>query len=87
VARQAGEGLLRRKLEPQANGGMNPPRASGPDRLLWGSDWPVSSILGDYESVYQAMRSAVASLSDKEAAQVFGGTAWRYYRLSDAPTL
>lgn len=51
----------------------------GPDRLMWGSDWPVVTLASNY----QRWREAAASLLPTEAhAAVFGGTATRFYGLS-----
>lgn len=57
--------------------------AFGPERLLWGSDWPVVLM----EASYSAWLSLVEDwLSDKPAAArdlIFGGTAKRVYSLTD----
>nr|WP_295106120.1 amidohydrolase family protein [uncultured Caulobacter sp.] len=50
----------------------------GPDRLMWGSDWPVLNLAGDYPS-WRAMCEAWAP-SEQHAA-LFGETARRFYRL------
>lgn len=53
----------------------------GPDRLLFGSDWPVCELAASYERVYEALVEALGSLSAAERAAIFGGTAQRVYRL------
>ena len=53
----------------------------GPDRLLFGSDWPVCLLAATYEQVVDAARQALAGLTDDERAAVFGATAARIYRL------
>ena len=50
----------------------------GPDRLMWGSDWPVLNLAGDYPS-WRAMCSAWVRPDDRTA--LFGETARRFYRL------
>ena len=50
----------------------------GPDRLMWGSDWPVLNLVGDY-AAWRAMCAAWVPL-DQQAA-LFGETARRFYRL------
>ena len=50
----------------------------GPDRVMWGSDWPVLQLNGDYESWIAAAEALVPG--DAHAA-VFGGTAARFYRI------
>jgi len=53
----------------------------GPDRLLFGSDWPVCLVAASYEEVVGAARSLVSELSPAERGAIFGGTAARLYRL------
>jgi len=54
-------------------------------RLLWGSDWPVLNLAGDYARWFR-LADALTGLSDAERAAVFGGNAARFYRLrADAP--
>ena len=54
----------------------------GPDRCLFGSDWPVCELAGTYEQVYHALCDALGPVSDAERAWIFGKTARRFYRLS-----
>jgi L-fuconolactonase len=51
----------------------------GPDRLAWGSDWPVVELAGGYDRWRQTSLAALASLSAVERAAVLGGTAERLY--------
>jgi L-fuconolactonase len=52
--------------------------AFGPDRLIWGSDWPVLTLSGDYAG----WRALCAALTPASAhAALFGETARRFYRL------
>lgn len=54
--------------------------AFGPDRLLWGSDWPVCRCAGEYAEVLNAARMHLdARLSPQQAAAVYGGNAARFY--------
>lgn len=50
----------------------------GPDRLMWGSDWPVLNLAGDYPS-WRAM--CQAWVPTEQHASLFGETARRFYRL------
>jgi L-fuconolactonase len=50
-----------------------------PQRLLWGSDWPVLNLAGDYAGWLAAAESLLEDLSADEKAAVFGGTAARVY--------
>lgn len=55
----------------------------GPGRLMFGSDWPVCELAGSYERVYHALVEALGPLGESERDAIFGGTAARFYRLSD----
>ena len=56
--------------------------AFGPDRLLFGSDWPVCLMAATYDQVVDVVRSSIDRLGVTERAAVLGGTATRVYRLS-----
>jgi len=53
----------------------------GPDRVMWGSDWPVCRLQSDYGAWLKAAETLTAPLGAKACAQIFGGTAARFYRL------
>jgi L-fuconolactonase len=55
--------------------------AFGPDRLMFGSDWPVCTLSASYTTVVAAARALTAALSQAERAAVLSGTASRVYRL------
>jgi L-fuconolactonase len=55
----------------------------GPDRMMYGSDWPVSALRSPYERVIGAARALTADLSSTDRTAIFGGTAQRIYGLSD----
>lgn len=57
-------------------------RAFGPERLMWGSDWPVLELAGTYADWLQVAQTLCAALSDADRAQVFGQTAARFYDLN-----
>jgi len=56
--------------------------AFGPERLMFGSDWPVSNLCGSYGQVVDALREALGDVGDEARAQIFGGTARRFYGLA-----
>ena len=59
----------------------------GPDRLMWGSDWPYSLLNGDYGKVWRETVEIVASVAgDDGARRILGGTPARLYRLGDTIT-
>jgi L-fuconolactonase len=51
----------------------------GPQRLLWGSDWPVVNLAGGYAKWFAATKTLLADLSLDEKAAIFGGNAARIY--------
>jgi GntR family transcriptional repressor for pyruvate dehydrogenase complex len=55
--------------------------AFGPDRVMFGSDWPVCLLACDYDRVVELAESACTGLSAAERASVFGGTAARWYAI------
>lgn len=60
----------------------------GPERLLWGSDWPVLRLAGEYQAwleMSHALFDAIEpGLPDAARANLFGGNAMRVYGLADA---
>jgi len=55
--------------------------AFGPDRLMWGSDWPVVTARMTYGGWRGTVDRLVAKLSESERRAVLGGTASRVYGL------
>jgi L-fuconolactonase len=53
----------------------------GPDRLVFGSDWPVLTLGADYPLWMEAAGALLAGLDDADRAKIFGGNAARFYRL------
>lgn len=51
----------------------------GPQRLLWGSDWPVVNLAGGYERWFAATEALLGGLSAQDKAAIFGGNAARVY--------
>lgn len=56
--------------------------AFGPERLMFGSDWPVCLLSADYAEVTGIIRDFIAALSPAEQDQIWGGTATRFYGLT-----
>jgi L-fuconolactonase len=55
----------------------------GPERLMIGSDWPVCTVAGEYRDVLDVVRTAIAGRPQAERDAVLGGTAQRFWNLSD----
>lgn len=51
----------------------------GPQRLLWGSDWPVVTLACVYRRWFETSKTLLAGLSATEREAVFGGNAARLY--------
>lgn len=56
--------------------------AFGPSRCLFGSDWPVCELAGSYRQVLDALLEVLGPISADERAAVLGGTASRFYGIS-----
>ncbi|WP_020573330.1 amidohydrolase family protein [Actinopolymorpha alba] len=55
--------------------------AFGPDRVMFGSDWPVCLLASSYGDWTMAAEELTAHLTTTERASIFGGTARRFYAL------
>lgn len=53
----------------------------GVDRLMFGSDWPVAVLAGDYAKVWDETNKCLADLSAAEKDAVLGGTGNAFYSL------
>ena len=53
----------------------------GWDRVMFGSDWPVCLVAGDYAQVWSAINEVLRDASDERRAKVFGSNAIRFYGL------
>jgi L-fuconolactonase len=53
----------------------------GSDRLMWGSDWPVSLLNGGYERVLEESVAALEEVARDGTAAILGDTARQIYRL------
>src|SRR5690606_2910601 len=55
----------------------------GFNRLMYGGDWPVSMLAGDYHRVWNGVNEVFRGISADEHSRLFGGTASDFYRLSE----
>ncbi len=53
----------------------------GPDRLMWGSDWPVVTLASDYLRWHNLAEILLDQIGQSERNKVFGGTASDFYGL------
>jgi L-fuconolactonase len=55
--------------------------AFGPERLLFGSDWPVALLASEYQRWVDTVSEWTAALSTSEQEAIWGGNAARVYSL------
>lgn len=55
--------------------------AFGPERLLFGSDWPVCLLRTGYDRWFKTVRAALGELSASEQSAILGGNAEKIYQL------
>lgn len=55
--------------------------AFGPERLMYGGDWPMTVPYGGYAPTLRVLRSLIDELTSEEQHQVLGGTATSVYHL------
>jgi L-fuconolactonase len=53
----------------------------GTERLMFGSDWPFSTLAGDYAKVWAETNRALEGRSARELEQLLGGTAIQAYNI------
>lgn len=53
----------------------------GSKRLMFGSDWPVATLAGDYAKVWRETNKALAGYSPSDIDAVLGGTAAEFYTI------
>jgi L-fuconolactonase len=57
--------------------------AFGPDRLMFGSDWPVCLLAASYGQVKEIVEDFVRGFTFKQKENIFGGNAIRFYGLKE----
>jgi L-fuconolactonase len=78
LATEAAPGWTEATLQPYVDHLL---QSFGPARLMWGSDWPVLNLNGDYLLWHSVANTLLAELSDGERDAVFGANAAAFYRL------
>tara|TARA_R110002167_G_scaffold37237_8_gene116793 strand:- start:187 stop:1017 length:831 start_codon:yes stop_codon:yes gene_type:complete len=56
--------------------------AFGPERLMFGSDWPVCLVAGTYGQVKSLVTDFIKTLSPTEQASIMGNNAIEFYNLT-----
>jgi L-fuconolactonase len=57
--------------------------AFGPDRLMFGSDWPVCLLAASYGQVKRIVEDYVRGCTAEQKESIFGGNAIRFYGLKE----
>ena len=55
----------------------------GPQRLIWGSDWPVLTLAASYADWLELTEALLRDLSPAERAGIMGANAARFYGVED----
>jgi L-fuconolactonase len=58
--------------------------AFGPERLMFGSDWPVCLLAGSYTQAVDLIRDYIAQCAPAEQEAIMGRNASRFYKLKTA---
>lgn len=75
---EAGAGWTRADLRPYIDHLLT---HFGPDRLIWGSDWPVVTLAASYREWAEATADLLGGLAEAERAAILGANATRVYRV------
>jgi L-fuconolactonase len=78
---EAGPGWTVAQLAPYAHHVLH---TFGPQRVMWGSDWPVLRLASDYAAWLAASEVLLASLDAGQREAVFGLNALRFYGITQA---
>lgn len=54
----------------------------GAQRCMFGSDWPVAILAGDYAKVWRETKAALRGYPKKDTDAILGGTAQRIYKIN-----
>jgi L-fuconolactonase len=80
LASEAGPGWSAATLKPYVDVLLE---CFGPERMMWGSDWPVLNETGDYAAWLGACVTLTAGLSAADREAVFGTTAAKFYGVEE----
>jgi len=66
------------QIEPYMNLVLN---AFGSEKIMFGSDWPVCLVAGNYNKVKEIVINFIANLSSKEQVSIMGENTVKFYNL------
>lgn len=73
---EAAKGWKAEDIAPYANHVL---KSFGPDRVIFGSDWPVVNMQSDYAEWVELVETWIADYSEDEKAAIMGGNAANFY--------
>jgi L-fuconolactonase len=76
VTEAAWQGWRREDFTPYLEAALD---AFGPDRLMFGSDWPVCLLAAEYADVASLVTDFIRPLAPADQEAILGGTAARFY--------
>jgi L-fuconolactonase len=56
-------------------------QAFGYDRLMFGSDWPVCLLAGNYDAVIQTLKECLGNIGPENEQKIFGKNAIKFYKI------
>lgn len=75
---EAGPDVTVETLRPAADHVL---KVFGPERVMWGSDWPVARLRMEYDAWHRMAGDLTAHLSETARERVFAGSARAFYRI------
>jgi L-fuconolactonase len=78
-----GEPFTVERIRPAWDAGLE---LFGPDRLMWGSDWPMTLLTAGYAGTWEVVSTLIDELTPDEQAKILAETATRVYGLPAVPT-
>ena len=78
IVTESGSLLDIKQLQPYVNHILT---EFGSDRIMWGSDWPVSSLRCSYEKWFHLANQLCDKIDGFSKSKIFGETACRFYGL------
>lgn len=56
-------------------------RTFGTNRMMWGSDWPVLELAGDYQTWFEECRAITSYLTTSQQENIYSNNAVRIYKI------
>lgn len=78
IATEQGPGWQAKTLKPVSDHLL---QTFGPERLMWGSDWPVLELSGSYVQWFNVAQELLSDLTTEDHQKVMGKTATEFYSL------